>query len=135
MVLKRVEYAIFESDAGALESAERGEDHEIDRELQLHFGDGSVHFVSWCQAPTDYCVCVANNSFFLPSPPMLVDGSGFPAWAPLIGCDVVLDYVDSERQVIRVSSESSAVILASREGPNWGVDVLHISIQPQGPDV
>lgn len=135
MVLKRVEYAVFESDAGALELAERGEDHEIDREIRLHFADGSVRSVSWCSKPVQYCVGVSDVSFFTSPPPLVVDGSAYPMWSPLIGARVDIECVDAEHQVVRVSTSSGAVFLASREGPRWYADVLHISDQPQRPDV
>jgi hypothetical protein len=135
MILQRVEYLLFESDAVVLDVASSGQPHEIDREVRLDFADMASCFVSWCSQPLQYCVGLSDRSFFSSPAPLQVDGSAFPAWASLVGRSVDLAFVDDERQTLRVTGATVAVLLESREGNDRYRDVLRIRHEVRRPGV
>jgi hypothetical protein len=143
VILRKVTYALFLSDAAALVELNLDRDHEIDREICLTFDDGTLRFVSWCAAHHDakllcagmpaYCVGVAEAPYFLGPTQLLADVSDSSFWSPLIGIDAPLEFDRDDHQLLRIGVGPSAVFAASYEREWWGMDTLRISKSPPDP--
>jgi hypothetical protein len=127
MILTRVEYAIFDSDAVRLDETPANSFHEIDREVRLIDHVGRNSFISWVDYG-DICeVAVRDKSFFNQPPPVVRDMSRSPLWHDLIGHEVDIVAKNTPTKHLMITSPGHQICCCCFERGLWAVDVLHIA--------
>jgi hypothetical protein len=134
MILKRIQYEMFESDADWLDHHLDTPFHEIDGQIRLDLvGSERPLFISWNQVEVMFEIATGPESLFSKSLPVVRDMSSNKIWRDLIGKDISWEHLGKHRQVLRITDGSSSVYCCSREGERWQMDVVHVT--RQRPDI
>ena len=126
MLLTKVLYEPFESDAKWLDLNDKSSHHIIDRELRLLFTDAPPVFISWTSTPVQYSIGHQGQSFFANEPQVVRDMTGSAIWSRVIDQQVALDFDDPDHQVLRIHAGAAAVYCSSFE-EGWQTDVVNVS--------
>jgi hypothetical protein len=127
VVLQRVIYELFGSDAHRLDAFPDRDYHEIDREVHLITADGKHLFISVHFGAGGGTVRCHDRSQFQGEPDEPRDMSDAPWWRSLVGHPIALRYLDDSHLILEVSSEMEAVYCCAREGKHWGHDAMQIT--------
>ena len=135
MVLVRVIYELFATEAGTPESADRGGPVYLDRQLRLEFANSPPLYVSWTWGAlpeSEYHVGWSHDSFYRGVTEIEYDATNTSAWADLVGHALSLQYFDSNQQVLEIRTSNAAVFCCSFE-QRWRADTLYVgSRMPEG---
>jgi len=127
VVLSRVTYLLFPSEAEDVQRSLPSGEHVIDREVCLEESDGSKRYISWAQEPEQYCVGVKLSSWFIPSEIVEIDMSSHILWKSLVGSALDVVWHDDKHQVLEIRADRSPVYLSSREADRWFADTISVS--------
>jgi hypothetical protein len=129
MILMQVVYEMFGSDLRWLDEHPTSDYHEIDGGVWLHFAQAPSLLITWSEAPAPvyYALSISEKGPWPHPLEVTQDMSGSRLWAPLVGKQVHVAFLDTARQVVRVHSPDYAVYCCSREGADWHRDCMHIS--------
>ncbi len=132
--VNRVLYTLFRSDVEWLDNNKAATYHEIDREVELRGADGQLLFISWCSQPSQYCIGFRECSFFKSTDNIVTrDMSQNEIWKDLIGETVVLNFLDTNHQVLSIGCAKGNVYCYTSDG-EWQADVVRVSkIKPHLP--
>ena len=129
MVLARVIYELFETEAGTADVADRGEPVYLDRQLRLEFADSPPVFIAWTWGAlpdSDYHVGWSHESFCTGPTEVEHDATNTPVWASLVGQSLSLHYRDRDQQVLEVRTRDAVVCCCSYERW-WRADTLSVA--------
>lgn len=128
MVLARVIYELFETEAGIADVADRAEPVYLSRQLRLEFTDTTPVFIAWTWGllpESDYHVGWSHESFCKGPLEVELDATRTAIWIKLVGHSVSLHFRDAEQQVLEVRSPETTVFCCSFE-QWWHADTLYI---------
>jgi hypothetical protein len=128
MILIRAYYELFEGEAEWLDSNPSSEVVELDRQLRLETSNGACLFISWNWRPGSdiYFVDMSPTSFCM-DPGVVRDVSELLLWRPLIGNTIVIDYLDADKQVLRLQTGNETLYCCSFSRGMWAMDALTIA--------
>ena len=127
LVLARVEYALFESDAARLDDNPGLSFHEVDREVRLIDHLGASSYISWVDYGEFYEVAVRDKSFFTQPPGSVRDMSQSRLWQHFVGHEIGLYSITTPTTYLMIRSADHQICCCCFERGSWGVDVLHIA--------
>ena len=124
-ILLNVIYYLFPTDIDSVSNNLLA--HTIDREICLVFSDGSNIYISWHTDPVTYCIGFKTKSFFINDNYIMKDMTGTELWKNAVGREISLNFLDSEHQVLEITTNSHSVFCSSFENSNWFKDVISIT--------
>jgi hypothetical protein len=108
------------------------EEQCLDREVRLQLADGERLYASWCSEPMQYSLGIRGTSFFVPGEHPARDVSMHPLWAPFVGEEVELAYLDAYHLALALRAPGQILYLATYDHPGtgdrgyWGMDVVRV---------
>jgi hypothetical protein len=129
MVLARVIYELFETEAGTADIADRGEPVYLGRQLRLELAKAPSVYIAWTWGAlpdSEYHMGWSHQSFCKGATEVEYDATHTPTWAGLAGHALSLHFRDPERQVLEVRTHDGVVFCCSFER-SWHADTLYVA--------